>query len=90
MSMTGMVGGFTLGYLNHNSKVSPLERNQLSNVAGFMLVYASYVMMFGVAAMLLFSSVVMLLGSIGDLYLCRAQRSGYLDSDAASLKDLVQ
>ncbi|CAN8018593.1 unnamed protein product [Ixodes persulcatus] len=89
ISMTGMVGGFTLGYLNHNSKVSPLERNQLSNVAGYMLVYASYVMMFGVAAMLFFSSVVMLLGSIGDLYLCRAQRSGYLDSDAASLKDLT-
>ncbi|CAN7937758.1 unnamed protein product, partial [Ixodes hexagonus] len=88
--MAAMVGGFTLGYLNHNSRTSPLERNRLSNFAGSMLVFSSYVMMLGVAGMLLCSGIIMLLGAIGDLYLCHAQRAEYADSDVAALKDLVR
>ncbi|XP_075750590.1 uncharacterized protein LOC119173469 [Rhipicephalus microplus] len=48
----------------------------------------SYCMLFGVTGMLFFSGVFMLLGSIGDLYLCRATR-GYERSNVAQLKDLA-
>ncbi|XP_077486437.1 uncharacterized protein LOC144097660 [Amblyomma americanum] len=88
LSMGGMMTGFILGYANHNDRASPLDRNKMSNVAGYFLVLTSYCMMCGVTAMLFFSGVFMLLGSIGDLYLCRATR-GYSHSSEGQLKDLA-
>ncbi|KAG0439250.1 hypothetical protein HPB47_016706 [Ixodes persulcatus] len=38
ISMCGMMGGFVLGYLNYDNSKSPLERNVLSNLAGYLLV----------------------------------------------------
>ncbi|KAH6927312.1 hypothetical protein HPB50_001611 [Hyalomma asiaticum] len=88
VSMGGMMTGFILGYANHDDHASPLERNTLSNIGGYFLVLTSYCMLFGVTGMLFFSGVFMLLGSIGDLYLCRATR-GYERSNVAQLKDLA-
>lgn len=47
-----------------------------------------YLMLFGAAGMMLFAGGFMLMGCIGDIYLCRVQR-GYLSPEAAPLKDLV-
>ncbi|KAL1487324.1 hypothetical protein MTO96_008104 [Rhipicephalus appendiculatus] len=88
LSMGGMMTGFVLGYANHDDHASPLDRNRLSNIGGYFLVLTSYCMLFGVTGMLFFSGVFMLLGSIGDLYLCRATR-GYERSNEAQLKDLA-
>ncbi|KAH8021951.1 hypothetical protein HPB51_018800 [Rhipicephalus microplus] len=88
LSMGGMMTGFILGYANHDDHASPLDRNKLSNIGGYFLVLTSYCMLFGVTGMLFFSGVFMLLGSIGDLYLCRATR-GYERSNVAQLKDLA-
>ncbi|KAH7947366.1 hypothetical protein HPB52_010573 [Rhipicephalus sanguineus] len=38
VTMGGMMAGFTLGFANHYGHASPLERNALSNVAGYVLV----------------------------------------------------
>ncbi|XP_049528787.1 uncharacterized protein LOC125947650 [Dermacentor silvarum] len=88
LSMGGMMTGFILGYANHNDRASPMDRNRLSNIGGHFLVLTSYCMLFGVTGMLFFSGVFMLLGSIGDLYLCRATR-GYERSSEGQLKDLA-
>lgn len=37
-TMVGMVIGFNLGMANHYDNISPLERNWLSNLAGYILV----------------------------------------------------
>ncbi|XP_077538661.1 uncharacterized protein LOC144151479 isoform X3 [Haemaphysalis longicornis] len=86
LSMGGMMTGFILGYANHNDRASPLDRSRLSNVAGYFLVATSYGMLVGCTCMLFFSDAFMLLGSIGDLYLCRSTRE--YNSDVA-LKDLA-
>ncbi|KAL3245114.1 hypothetical protein MRX96_018253 [Rhipicephalus microplus] len=38
VTMGGMMAGFTLGFANHYGHASPLERNALSNMAGYVLV----------------------------------------------------
>ncbi|XP_065293760.1 uncharacterized protein [Dermacentor albipictus] len=88
LSMGGMMTGFILGYANHEDHASPMDRNRLSNIGGYFLVLTSYCMMLGVTGMLFFSGMFMLLGSIGDLYLCRATR-GYARSSEGQLKDLA-
>ncbi|KAH7938570.1 hypothetical protein HPB49_025458 [Dermacentor silvarum] len=87
ITMGGMMAGFTLGFANHYGHASPLERNTLSNVAGYILVLTSHLMVFGSSLMLLSAGIFMLMGCIGDIYLCRAQRS-YYQGDAEPLKDL--
>lgn len=87
-TMVGMVIGFNLGMANHYDNISPLERNWLSNLAGYILVLTAYLMLFGAAGMMLLAGIFMLMGCIGDIYLCRVQR-GYISPEAAPLKDLV-
>ncbi|KAL1419255.1 hypothetical protein MTO96_005348 [Rhipicephalus appendiculatus] len=88
VTMGGMMAGFTLGFANHYGHASPLERNALSNVAGYVLVFTSHVMVFGGSLMLLSAGFFMLMGCIGDIYLCRSQRS-YYQGDSDPLKDLT-
>ncbi|XP_075750372.1 uncharacterized protein LOC142817204 [Rhipicephalus microplus] len=88
VTMGGMMAGFTLGFANHYGHASPLERNALSNMAGYVLVGTSHVMVFGGSLMLLSAGIFMLLGCIGDIYLCRSQRS-YYQGDSEPLKDLT-
>ncbi|XP_065288350.1 uncharacterized protein [Dermacentor albipictus] len=88
ITMGGMMTGFTLGFANHYGHASPLERNKLSNVAGYILVLTSHIMVFGSSLMLLSSGLFMLMGCIGDIYLCRSQRS-YYHGVAEPLKDLT-
>ncbi|KAM7308621.1 uncharacterized protein ISCGN_012255 [Ixodes scapularis] len=87
ISMCGMMGGFVLGYLNYDNSKSPLERNVLSNLAGYLLVITSYFMSFGAAAVIGVAGIFMVLGCIGEIYLCDVQR-GKDSGDTASLKDL--
>lgn len=39
LMMGGVILGFTLGYINHPERTSPLERNRVSNFAGYVLVW---------------------------------------------------
>ncbi|XP_077487400.1 uncharacterized protein LOC144098546 isoform X1 [Amblyomma americanum] len=88
VTMGGMMTGFTLGFANHYGHASPLERNALSNLAGYILVLTSHCMVFGASVMLMSAGLFMLLGCIGDIYLCRSQRS-YFQGNAVPLKDLT-
>ncbi|XP_065293761.1 uncharacterized protein [Dermacentor albipictus] len=64
------------------------QGNNLLYIPNLQKVVTSYCMMLGVTGMLFFSGMFMLLGSIGDLYLCRATR-GYARSSEGQLKDLA-
>ncbi|XP_064467847.1 uncharacterized protein LOC135378685 [Ornithodoros turicata] len=82
MTIGGMMTGAMLGYANHNDYESPLERNALSNTAGKMLVIVSFVMLGGIIAMILFISIVFLVGCLGEIFVCRPQRDRVVGDNA--------
>ncbi|XP_064488775.1 uncharacterized protein LOC135400788 isoform X2 [Ornithodoros turicata] len=73
-SMGGMLSGFLLGFCSHKERASPLERSATSNSAGRILVWTSYLMLFGVSVMTFLTGAVMLIGCIGEIFICRPQR----------------
>ncbi|XP_064467844.1 uncharacterized protein LOC135378684 isoform X2 [Ornithodoros turicata] len=82
MTIGGMMTGAMLGYANHNDYESPLERNALSNTAGKMLVIVSFVMLGGIIVMVLFISIVFLVGCLGEIFVCRPQRDRVVGDNA--------
>ncbi|CAN7938629.1 unnamed protein product, partial [Ixodes hexagonus] len=89
ISMGGMMGGFVLGFMNYKETHSPLDRSVLSNLAGYILVLTSYIMAIGATVMLALSAMFMLLGCIGDIYLCDVERQHDPSTESDSLKDLT-
>ncbi|XP_064472518.1 uncharacterized protein LOC135387008 isoform X2 [Ornithodoros turicata] len=71
----GMICGCLLGYTNHPDNTSPLERNELSNVAGKILVITSYIMTAGVTIMTLVTGLVLVVGCLAEIFMCRVDRS---------------
>ncbi|XP_049528290.1 uncharacterized protein LOC125947506 [Dermacentor silvarum] len=64
------------------------QEKNLLDLAGLKKTVTSHLMVFGSSLMLLSAGIFMLMGCIGDIYLCRAQRS-YYQGDAEPLKDLT-
>ncbi|KAL1419256.1 hypothetical protein MTO96_005348 [Rhipicephalus appendiculatus] len=77
-----------------NSMTTILFANETSDtsnyldITGLKNLVTSHVMVFGGSLMLLSAGFFMLMGCIGDIYLCRSQRS-YYQGDSDPLKDLT-